>query len=77
MLADAALKFEGAEDIARGVVDYVMAHSGASGGKYIFSEEVDDSYSRILTTQLRSNCAILSAFTRVPDEKYPDSGASR
>jgi len=71
---DAVLKFEGAEDIARGVVDHVMAHSEASGGKYVFNEEVDDGYSRMLTTQLRSNCAILSAFTRVPDENVPGLG---
>ncbi len=71
---DAALQFEGAEDIVRGAMDHVLAHGRASGGKQLFNEEVDDSYARILTTQLRSNCAILSAFSRVPDDNTVEFG---
>jgi uncharacterized protein YfaS (alpha-2-macroglobulin family) len=32
-----------------------------TGGKFMFSETLDDGYSRILSTPLRDNCAILSS----------------
>jgi uncharacterized protein YfaS (alpha-2-macroglobulin family) len=62
---DAALRFDGADDLVDGAVAHVLARSSTSGGKLAFNEEVDGGYNRILTTQLRSNCAVLSAFTRL------------
>ncbi len=42
------------------VLNLILAHSSESSGKTSFNEELDDSYSRILSTPLRENCAILS-----------------
>ena len=63
----AALRLGGAEDLASAAMDHLMASRSASGGKLAFNEEVDDGYERILTTQLRSNCAILSALSEIED----------
>ena len=63
----AALRLDGAEDLANAAMDHLMARRSASGGKLAFNEEVDDGYERILTTQLRTNCAILSALSKVED----------
>ncbi|MCC6221740.1 MAG: large extracellular alpha-helical protein, partial [Deltaproteobacteria bacterium] len=45
----------------REVVQLILAHANQTGGKFIFNEELDDSYSRILASPLRENCTILSA----------------
>jgi uncharacterized protein YfaS (alpha-2-macroglobulin family) len=37
--------------------------SNETGGKFVFNEEWDDSYARILASPLRENCAVLDAFT--------------
>lgn len=68
---NAALRFHGSEQLVRKSIDHVMARSNATGGKLVFNEEIDDSYTRILSTELRSNCAVLSAFSQVEDlERY-------
>ena len=72
---DAALQFDDVDDLVRDAINRVMARSNTTGGKLTFNGEVDDSYSRILTTQLRSNCAILSAFSRVDDPDQYGLGA--
>ncbi|MCH2038145.1 MAG: hypothetical protein MK137_06100, partial [Rickettsiales bacterium] len=59
----AALKVEGSKEIANEVTNHILGFSVQSGGKFSFNEELDDSYSRILATPLRSNCSILSALT--------------
>jgi uncharacterized protein YfaS (alpha-2-macroglobulin family) len=38
-----------------------LAHANQSGGKFVFSEVIDDSYTRILSSALRTNGAILGA----------------
>jgi len=63
MYLQAALAVEGTEDIRAEVADMILAHTNQTGGKFIFSEQLDDGYTRILATPLRDNCAILSAFT--------------
>jgi uncharacterized protein YfaS (alpha-2-macroglobulin family) len=60
----AATSIKGSEDIIDGVTKTILSHSSQSGGKFSFNEELDDSYSRILASPLRSNCAILSSFTK-------------
>jgi hypothetical protein len=57
----ALLKVKGTEIIHSMVVDMILAHSNQTGGKFIFSEEIDSGYARILATPLRDNCAILSS----------------
>jgi uncharacterized protein YfaS (alpha-2-macroglobulin family) len=38
----------------------ILAHADQSGGKFGFSETLDDGYAHLLATPLRANCAILS-----------------
>ncbi|MGE0621468.1 MAG: alpha-2-macroglobulin [Pseudomonadales bacterium] len=64
---EAALTVDGAEALAEQAVNRVLAHSNTTGGKLTFTDDVDDGYRRILTTPLRSNCAVLSALTRLED----------
>lgn len=69
----AALDVDGAETIAKEVMDIILSYSYQSGGKFSFNEELDDSYARILSSNLRSNCKILSAVTKYDKDK---TGAS-
>jgi uncharacterized protein YfaS (alpha-2-macroglobulin family) len=39
----------------------ILSHADQTGGKFVFNEAFDDSYSRILTSSLRTNAAVLSA----------------
>lgn len=54
-----------ADSIRNETLDSILGHASQSGGKFQFNEEWDDSYSYILATPLRSNCAILSALLQV------------
>jgi alpha-2-macroglobulin len=58
----AALKVEGGEKYAPALAKMILAASNQTGGKFVFSEVWDDSYSRILASPLRENCAVLDAF---------------
>ncbi len=60
----AALKLKGTAAIAKETTEMILAHSSQTGGKFMFNETLDDSYSRILATPLRTNCAILSTWTQ-------------
>jgi len=53
----------GSDALRAEVGDLILAHANQSGGKFVFSEVIDDSYSRILSSALRTNGAILSALT--------------
>jgi hypothetical protein len=57
----AAVNVTGAETLRSYVFDLILAHGYQTGGKFIFSETIDDSYSRILSSALRTNGAVLSA----------------
>jgi uncharacterized protein YfaS (alpha-2-macroglobulin family) len=59
----AASGVAGSENIRAEVCNLILAHADQSGGKFIFSEIIDDSYTRILASALRTNGAILSALT--------------
>ncbi len=59
----AAIKVAGSEALRVEVGNLLLAHAHQSGGKFVFSEVIDDSYSRILASALRTNGAILSALT--------------
>lgn len=61
---DAALTFPDQKDAAREAADMILASGNETGGKFIFSEQLDDGYARLLATPLRDNCAILSALLR-------------
>ncbi|MCP4393066.1 MAG: large extracellular alpha-helical protein [Alphaproteobacteria bacterium] len=45
-------------------IDMILAQSSQTGGKFIFNEEIDNDYYRILASPLRSNCSILSVLTK-------------
>ncbi len=59
----AAIGVTGSEAMRVEVADLILAHANQSGGKFVFSEVIDDSYSRILASALRTNAAVLSALT--------------
>jgi uncharacterized protein YfaS (alpha-2-macroglobulin family) len=58
---DAAVKVKGADGLARSLAGRILAHANQSGGQFQFTETWDDGYYQILSTPIRSNCAILSA----------------
>jgi uncharacterized protein YfaS (alpha-2-macroglobulin family) len=59
----AALGVAGSDAMRIEVGNLILAHANQSGGKFVFSEVIDDSYSRILASALRTNGAVLSALT--------------
>ena len=61
----AALKLDKTGKIIKQTADVILGTSSQTGGKFLFNETLDDSYSRILATPLRANCAILSGFTKM------------
>jgi len=69
---EAALHVPGSETLRKEVCNLILAHANQSGGKFVFSETIDDSYSRILASPLRTNGAILRvlvAFGETPQGK--------
>lgn len=62
---DAALQTGSSETLARSVLREVMDASVDSAGKRLFNEQLDRGYARILSSPLRANCALLSAFSRL------------
>lgn len=59
----AALGVKDGKEIALETAKKILAHGNQTAGKFIFNEELDDSYTRILSSHLRENCAILDSFT--------------
>jgi hypothetical protein len=50
----------------------ILAHSNRTAGKVSFTESVDDEFQRILYSPERTQCAVLSAFTRgTPSAQIP------
>jgi uncharacterized protein YfaS (alpha-2-macroglobulin family) len=65
-----ALKLTAGDDRAGAdVADAILGHANESGGKIVFSEGLDDGYARMLHSETRTNCAILSALALRPDER--------
>ncbi len=58
----AALNLKEGDEVAGETAKMILSHADQTGGKFMFSETLDDSYRRILATPLRDNCAILDAF---------------
>jgi uncharacterized protein YfaS (alpha-2-macroglobulin family) len=59
----------------RRVFDQIMTHANQTGGKFIFSEELDSSYQRILASPLRDNCSILSAVLKYSETAQGSAAA--
>lgn len=51
------------------ILNSILAQANETGGKFIFSEKLDDGYQRMLTSSLRDNCAVVSAMLNVPAMK--------
>ena len=63
----------GGQDLATEDLKLILNHGNETGGKFEFSEALDDGYNRILSTPMRSNCVILSALSRYARSKQPDA----
>ena len=59
----AANSIEGADDIIKDTIDRILSHGVQSAGKLHFNETLSSDYQRILTTPMRTQCAILSALS--------------
>ncbi len=57
----AAVEIENTEEMQKEVFKMILSHADQTSGKYVFNEAFDDGYSRILTSSLRSNAAVLSS----------------
>jgi uncharacterized protein YfaS (alpha-2-macroglobulin family) len=60
----AALAVAATGALQREVLDRILGHAVQSGGKLSFNEPLDDGYVRILSTPMRTQCAILSGLSR-------------
>jgi uncharacterized protein YfaS (alpha-2-macroglobulin family) len=58
---DAAVQVPGAGPLARSLAGQILAHANQSGGQLQFTETWDDGYYQMLSTPMRSNCAVLTA----------------
>jgi uncharacterized protein YfaS (alpha-2-macroglobulin family) len=54
-------RFKNQDNVARDVYNQIMSAANQTGGKFIFSEPVEAVSQRIMDTNMRTNCAILSA----------------
>ncbi len=59
----AALSVPGTEELRSRVANLILSHGDESAGKMVFSENIDDGFTRILASPSRTNGAILSALT--------------
>jgi alpha-2-macroglobulin len=58
---NAATRIKGGETLAASLAGQILSHANQSGGQFHFSEMLDNGYLQILSTPMRSECAILSA----------------
>ncbi len=65
----------GSEAIRREVQNRIMGHAEQTGGKLAFVETLDDGYARILHSDLRTSCSILTALVEQGSEELIRSGA--
>src|SRR5690625_5226922 len=61
----ALLAMPQAAALQRDVLDGLLSHAVQSGGKLSFNENLDDGYVRILSTPMRTQCAVLSGLSRL------------
>ena len=72
----ALTRVAGTEDMQAEVMNKIRAHANETGGKYIFGEQVDFVYKRMLNSSLRTNCAVLSGFLAYEDPQQGNHTAS-
>ncbi|MBU1169704.1 MAG: large extracellular alpha-helical protein [Proteobacteria bacterium] len=69
MFMQAAMNTPKGDKLALSTCTLILAHSSQTGGKFMFSEEKDDSFTRILATPIRDNAAILSVLTAFGEQE--------
>lgn len=67
----AALNINGAEKLASEVQENILGYSQHTSGAIQFIEEKDSNFFHILSSQGRTNCAVLSAFINSEEKKLP------
>jgi uncharacterized protein YfaS (alpha-2-macroglobulin family) len=65
----AAQRFPDMKDASRETFGMILSSGIESGGKFIFNENYDDGFNRILATPIRDNCAILDMMMDYPDDE--------
>lgn len=75
----AATYVEGTEEIQTRIHDIIMAHADETGGKVIFTdniygEDIRGGFGRILTSEIRTNAAVLSAILAMEEGHTPYTG---
>ena len=63
LFMQAALNTEGGDALAESMCRNILGYANITGGKFMFNEAKDDGFIRILSSSLRDNAVILSAFT--------------
>lgn len=64
----------GGQQLAAEDLRLILNKSNETGGKFQFSETLDDGYNRILSTPMRSNCTILSALSHYAGSNQANAG---
>jgi uncharacterized protein YfaS (alpha-2-macroglobulin family) len=57
----AAQLVDAGADLRKRSSELILAHAQESAGKIVFSEQLDSGFARILHTEMRTQCAVLSA----------------
>ena len=73
LLLQALQQFPDTAAARKKVLTQIRASINESAGKLVVNENVESGYARILSSPLRSACAVLSAVTRVPEGEKADA----
>ncbi|MEY3219962.1 MAG: hypothetical protein RIT27_1319 [Pseudomonadota bacterium] len=65
---EAALNVPKTDRAVETVTKAILGQSSETGGKISFNEKLDDGFTRILSTPLRDNCAVLSALVHLEEK---------
>jgi len=66
---------QGTGAIKKEVLDLILSHANESGGKIAFTEQLDNAYVRMLHSDIRTSCAILSGLAGQSQVLLEQSGA--
>jgi len=69
LFMQAAVYTQGADSLAEAMCRKILGYANITGGKYIFNEPRDEGFARIMSSSIRDNAVILSAFTAFGETK--------
>jgi hypothetical protein len=72
----AALQVPATESLRTEVADMILAHADQTSGKVSFTEQLDSGYQHILSSSLRTQCAILSSLSAYDETMKQQSNVS-